>query len=109
MSDDDQKGVLETHVFTVEQMKVFQELKPLLYKFMSVNKVKLTDVIDRRTKVLEALCNNKIKKGRFFCPCKFVPIGMESSGKYNCPCNTAMLEIHKRGSCTCGLFVEIKL
>ncbi len=63
------------------------------------------EVVER---VLKGLTVNKIKYGRYFCPCFVVE---EVDGKYKsvdnriCPCKQAIeIEIPNEGVCHCGLF-----
>jgi ferredoxin-thioredoxin reductase catalytic subunit len=56
--------------------------------------------------VLMGLARNRLRYGRFYCPCREVT-GDPAEDRINiCPCRTHRQDIAQGGSCECGLFMS---
>ena len=56
--------------------------------------------------ILDGLAMKKIKKGRFYCPCRIFTGDESKDRKTICPCIWHRQEKEEKGTCCCEIFVK---
>ena len=70
------------------------------------NNLKLNPDYDIVVQAIKGLARNKREYGIQYCGCRMVTGDEKKDKDLICPCIHRTLDIQKRGSCKCGLFVK---
>ncbi len=70
------------------------------------NGLKLNPDYDIVVQAIKGLSQNKREYGIQYCGCRMVTGDKKKDRDLICPCIHRTLDIQKRGSCKCGLFVK---
>jgi len=70
------------------------------------NGLKLNPDYDIVVQAIKGLAQNKREYGIQYCGCRMVTGDEKKDKDLICPCIHRTLDIQKRGSCKCGLFVK---
>ena len=70
------------------------------------NGLKLNPDYDLVVQAIKGLAQNKREYGIQYCGCRQVSGDVKKNKDLICPCIHRTLDIQKRGSCKCGLFVK---
>jgi ferredoxin-thioredoxin reductase catalytic chain len=70
------------------------------------NGLKLNPDYDIVVQAIKGLAQNKREYGIQYCGCRMVTGDPKKDKDLICPCIHRTLDIRKRGSCKCGLFVK---
>ncbi|MBU2567595.1 MAG: ferredoxin:thioredoxin reductase [Elusimicrobia bacterium] len=81
-----------------------ERIRRVIEKYCSVTGYKLNPDAEIVETVLEGLARNKIKYGRYYCPCRIVTGKPAEDQPKACPCRWHKEEIERDGHCHCNLF-----
>ena len=98
MSDVDQKEFEQTRAYIKERLEKYIAKSP--YAF-NPDQEKVDDILD-------GLAMKKLKKGKFYCPCRIFTGDETKDRKTICPCIWHRQEIEEKGTCCCEIFVKSK-
>jgi ferredoxin-thioredoxin reductase catalytic chain len=70
------------------------------------NSLRLNSDYDIVVSAIKGLAQNKREYGIQYCGCRQVTGDLEKDKDLICPCIHRTLDIRKKGSCKCGLFVK---
>ncbi|MCX9075722.1 MAG: FtrB [Candidatus Methanoperedens sp.] len=70
------------------------------------NSLRLNSDYDIVVSAIKGLAQNKREYGIQYCGCRQVTGDIEKDKDLICPCIHRTLDIRKKGSCKCGLFVK---
>ena len=96
MSDNDQKEFEQARTEIHERLKKYIAKSP--YDFNPDEK--------KVNEILDGLAMKKIKKGRFYCPCRIFTGDESKDRKTICPCIWHRQEKEEKGTCCCEIFVK---
>jgi ferredoxin-thioredoxin reductase catalytic subunit len=84
------------------ESKIFEWAKEYAQK----NDLKINPDYDIVVLAIKGLAQNKRDYGIQYCGCREVSGNLEKDKDIICPCVHRNLDIRKKGSCRCGLFVK---